>query len=541
MAISCGFGFGSLGQVLTGAEAHLAGISPKPQLGEKVAFLLNVIDHLADSVYTKDREGRYVFNNRVHREFLAATSREALVGKTEHDFFPAALAEERLAQDRTVIQTGKPHHNRHEPTPNRAGLIRWFSTSRTPLIDGEGRISAVLCVSQDITERKQAEQSLQHIDAIYRTLIEGLPQRVFFKDVQSVLLSVNAMFAKDLGRTPEELIGKTDFDLFPKELAAKYRADDQRVMQRRKPEILEEVNVSDGKHRIVEVVKVPVFGDHHELLGLLGIFTDITERKTAEARLKAFAAKLQRSNRELQDFAYVASHDLQEPLRKVAVFGARLQTKCGAALGPEGHDYLERMLRATVRMQTLIDGLLSFARVTTQAQPFVPVNLATVAAEVTGDLETRLDQVGGSVDVSELPVIEADPLQMRQLLQNLIGNALKFRRPDVAPVVRVEGHVLAEGQHGPGQGELGCRICEIRVVDNGIGFEEKYAERIFQVFQRLHSRNEYEGSGIGLAICRKIVERHGGHITAKSTPGQGATFMIRLPLTHAQEDNTYGQ
>jgi len=228
---------------------------------------------------------------------------------------------------------------------------------------------------------------------------------------------------------------------------------------------------------------------------------------------------LLRSNRELQDFAYVASHDLQEPLRKIQAFGDRLKTKFGDVLAEDGRDYLERMQNAAGRMQTLINDLLAFSRVATKAQPFVPVDLRKVAHEVLSDLEIRIEQTGARVEVGELPTIDADPLQMRQLIQNLVGNALKFRREHIQPVITLDAHVNGEG------------LCRLTVKDNGIGFDMQYVDKIFGVFQRLHGRDQYEGTGVGLAICRKIAERHGGQITAESKPGDGATVTVTL-LVH---------
>lgn len=259
------------------------------------------------------------------------------------------------------------------------------------------------------------------------------------------------------------------------------------------------------------------------------------ERRVQERtdKLRAASVELQRSNRELQDFAFVASHDLQEPLRKIQAFGDRLRTRDGAALSSEGRDYLERMQNAARRMQTLIQDLLTFSRVTTKAQPFTPVDLNTVAREVLNDLEARIEQTGGRVELDRLPTIDADPLQMRQLLQNLIGNALKFHRPDVPPVIRVGGEII-NPEWAANNGADGGGLARLTFADNGIGFDEKYLDRIFTPFQRLHARSEYEGTGMGLAVCRKIVERHGGQITAQSQPGQGATFFITLPATHSE-------
>src|SRR5208337_421491 len=195
-------------------------------------------------------------------------------------------------------------------------------------------------------------------------------------------------------------------------------------------------------------------------------------------------------------------------------------------------DCLERMQKAASRMQNLINELLTFSRVTTKAKPFEPVDLAKVADDVVSDLEGRIELVKGRVEVGTLPVIEAEPLQMRQLLQNLIGNALKFRRPEEPPVVKVEAQSIPDPDTPKKQ------LCRLTVSDNGIGFEEKYLDRIFNVFQRLHTRNEYEGTGMGLAIVRKIALYHGGDVTAKSKPGQGSTFIVTIPLTQLAKGRT---
>lgn len=258
------------------------------------------------------------------------------------------------------------------------------------------------------------------------------------------------------------------------------------------------------------------------------------ERERVRLELTAFAERLEWSNRELQDFASVASHDLQEPLRKVVAFGDRLRAKYGDQLDAQGSDYLERMQNAARRMQTLIDDLLSYSRVTTKARPFAPVDLGRLVREVVTDLEERIAREGGQVEVGRLPVVDADASQMRQLFQNLIANGLKFRAPDRPPVVRV--HAGSDDVAGLQPNDWAdVRISSVagdhRIVveDNGIGFEPRYAERIFSIFERLHGRDAYEGTGIGLAICRKIVERHRGTLTAEGRPDAGARFIVSLP------------
>ncbi|MDP5337827.1 MAG: PAS domain-containing protein [Nodularia sp. (in: cyanobacteria)] len=261
-----------------------------------------------------------------------------------------------------------------------------------------------------------------------------------------------------------------------------------------------------------------------QLADQIGIALDqslILEKETRQSQ------ELTRSNQELQQFAFIASHDLQEPLRKIISFGDRLKTTCEHDLSPQGRDYLERMQNAAFRMQTLIQDLLTLSRVTTRAQPFVLVNLTQIVNEVLSDLEVSIQQTNGRVEVGDLPTIKADPLQMRQLLQNLIGNALKFHRPQTPPVVKVYSQILPSQSD---QVSVVSEICQITVEDNGIGFSQKYVDRIFNVFQRLHGRQEYQGTGVGLAICRKIAERHQGMITVESQPGQGAKFMVTLPI-----------
>lgn len=242
------------------------------------------------------------------------------------------------------------------------------------------------------------------------------------------------------------------------------------------------------------------------------------ERRKAEEALQEKTAALERSNRELERFAYVATHDLQEPLLLIIAFADRLEKLLGKAVEPQALDYLRRIQRSGERMRELIDDLLQFSRVTTQAKPFEEVELGKILTEVRKDLELRFTESGARLQVESLPRVLADASQMRQLFQNLLGNALKFRSRDRIPEIRVRGRLVSE------------KFCEISVEDNGIGFEQKYLEQIFRPFSRLHSRSEYEGSGIGLALCEKIVLRHGGVLTAKSALGHGSQFICTLPL-----------
>lgn len=242
--------------------------------------------------------------------------------------------------------------------------------------------------------------------------------------------------------------------------------------------------------------------------------------------LLQYSEELQRSNRELEEFAFVASHDLQEPLRKIRAFGDRLQQKYSSQLGETGADYVLRMQSASGRMSALIDDLLSFSRVTTKQRPFARVDLNEVMHRVMDDLDYAVEKSNAQIHIDPLPTIDADASQIGQVFMNLIANSLKFFPSDTRPIVTVTCELNVASPVADDDRSWCC----LRFADQGIGFEPQYAERVFSLFQRLHGRDEYSGTGIGLALCRKIIERHNGTIVAQSAPGEGAVFIIYLPV-----------
>ncbi len=246
-------------------------------------------------------------------------------------------------------------------------------------------------------------------------------------------------------------------------------------------------------------------------------------KRYAEQQMRESMVQLERSNRELERFASVASHDLQEPLRKIQAFGDRLRDRFKDELPETGRDYLERIRGAALRMQGLINDLLMFSRLSAREQVYSRVNLTKVARAVLSDLEVRIEETGGTVKLGDLPTLDADPVHMRQLLQNMIGNALKFARAEVPPVVDITAEVVTVPDR---VGE----VLRLVIADNGIGIEPRYHDRIFGIFERLHGRGKYEGTGVGLAVCHKIVEQHHGSITVGSVVGEGTTFTIMLPM-----------
>jgi signal transduction histidine kinase len=384
--------------------------------------------------------------------------------------------------------------------------------------------------------RQALEEARIYADSIVNTLREPL----LVLGVGQRIVSANRSFYQRFQVTREDTEGCLIYEL------GNHQWDIPRLR-----ELLETIVPANAQFNDYEVDHVfPTIGRKTMLLNarrlerrsgepwlILLAIEDITDRRRAEAALARQRLELARSNADLQEFATVAAHDLQEPLRKIQFFGEQLKIEYTDALGAEGRDYLERMRNAAKRMQGLISDLLALARVRTTEQAFVPVDLADVIRNVVSDLEVEIEQVGARLHVGELPTIEADPLQMRQLLQNLIDNALKFRQPDEAPVVKIHGEILGVWKGRPSGNWPVYESCRVIVENNGVGFDEKYLDRIFNVFQRLGGLEQYEGTGMGLAICRKIVERHAGQISARSTPGRGSTFIVTLPVVHSREMN----
>jgi PAS domain S-box-containing protein len=379
----------------------------------------------------------------------------------------------------------------------------------------------VLESSKTVLELHVQERAseLQRLQRRYELILNSAGEGICGLDLEGKATFVNPATGRITGWPVSELVGKTEQEIFGpkapegKGLSAEGLNNGERMLQRK-----------DGSAYPVEFVKTPL-NENGKVVGAVVVFKDITERKRVESQIAQKASELARSNAELEQFAFVASHDLQEPLRKIQAFGDRLKTKCEGVIPAEAVDYLDRMQSASARMRTLINDLLAFSRVIRSSEPFVAVNLGQVTKEVLVDLEVRIEKTGAKVEVGELPTIEADPMQIRQLFQNLIGNALKFQAAGTQPVVKISSKTYSAVS--------GERLCEVIVSDNGIGFEEKYLEKMFAVFQRLHGRNEYEGTGVGLAVCRRIADRHHGSITAKGELGKGATFIITLPIRQA--------
>lgn len=385
------------------------------------------------------------------------------------------------------------------------------------ILPGEPARSFVIV--RDVTQRKRAEQALQESEQRFRALADGTPVIIWITDTHGKIEFANRALSEYFGVSIKELQSRGWQPLVHPDDSAHYTDFfNECLRERRAFRTAGRVRRADGQWRWIDAYGQPRVSETGEFLGIAGSCIDITDRIEAELAAQAYAERIEQSNKDLEEFAYVASHDLQEPLRKILAFGKLLKNNCGANLSEQGSDYIDRMQNAAERMRVMIEDLLAYSRATTVKQPFQMIDLNISAGEVLDVLETRIAQTKGRVEAGTLPEIEADPLQMRQLFQNLIGNALKFHKPDVAPVVKFGLKASSPDQ------------LVLFVEDNGIGFEMQNLEIIFQPFRRLHGRGQFEGSGIGLAICRKIVERHRGSITAVSKPGEGSIFLVTLPV-----------
>jgi PAS domain S-box-containing protein len=518
-----------------------------------------VFRRMHEPAFILDGDMQVVEVNPAFEDFFGMTGREC-VGSTcmtiiGHGFCPTCLLPE-------VIQAGGSFSgvevSFNLPCPGaesglEARTVRLAGTA----LGGEGEGAGAIVILQNITEQKHAEDELKRSEEKFHSLVENLPDLIWRADRRGELLFVSANSARILGLPAEDLLNTDRFArIHPEDLQGVRVAYDRLWESGRAFDVQYRFRRGDGTWIWLQDRAAVIGEDQGRPFadGLSWEVTDfknlqeeldeyrcwledlvderteelrrtnkklkseIVERKLVQKELLRMTASLQRSNAELEQFAYVASHDLREPLMLVTAFAERLLQYAGAGLDARGRGYVERIIKSAGTLRELVDALLQLSRVSVSTNPFEPVDLNLLILEVLEELEEPLVRSNGRVEIAPLPTLNGDPVQIRQLFQNLISNALKYRRPDVVPLVTVNGRPLADG------------FCEIAVADNGIGLAEKDLERIFEPFVRLHGRDVHEGCGMGLATCRKIVDRHGGEIKAWSEPGQGAVIMIKMPV-----------
>lgn len=381
------------------------------------------------------------------------------------------------------------------------------------------------------------------IEAIEK-LLHVMDDPVFAYDASGILTYTNKAFDALLGQSfpGGTAVGQISYELEPDKRDINLKM--YKTNLSRTPDdpmlIIESPSVgADGKTRWFEWRNLQQFDDEGNVVLVVGISRDITRQRISELRTQRMTERLEESNRDLLEFAQVASHDLREPLRKVAAFSERIERKLGDDLDDQVRDYMSRMNGAVGRMQGLIDDLLTLSRVNTRAGEIESTDLNEVVKATLSDLEIAINESQAVVDVSRLPTLPVDASQIGQLFQNLIANALKFRRPGVAPHVTISASLAPTSDSLEANGAI--ESYDISVTDNGIGFDQQYASKIFAPFQRLHGRAQYEGTGVGLSVCRRIAERHYGKIWAEGGEGTGAAFTFRLPRIHEIAEASTGR
>jgi PAS domain S-box-containing protein len=401
------------------------------------------------------------------------------------------------------------HRLRHKE-----GTYRWILSRAVAVRDGAGKPIRMAGSHADLTERRTAEQALRESKSKIRAFITNVPAILFSIDPDGIITMAEGLGMEVIRFIKGGVVGKSVYELYgdaPPVVDSVRRA--------LAGESFSTTMQSDGLS--FEVAYSPIHAENGAVTGTIGVAHDITERVRAKEELERTAAELRRSNDELEQFAYIASHDLQEPLRMVASYTQLLERRYAEKLDEPAREFIAFAVDGARRMQEFISGLLRYSRVGSEPQVLEPVDLHETFLTAYDNLRIAIEESGAAVEYHDLPGVLGDPRQLVQLFQNLIGNAIKFRKPGQAPRVDVWGERESD------------TFWRISVRDNGIGLDPKFAERVFVIFQRLHTRDEYEGTGLGLAICKKIVERHGGRIRVESREGEGATFSFTLPALPA--------
>jgi len=467
-----------------------------------------IVKLATEGIWTVDEKGLTDFINEQGAAILGYRPEEML-GRPLSDF---VYPEDRAMLESVPEKIRQGESGRFEVRmPRKDGSEAWLLVSTSPMIGEDGRFRGALSMATDITERKRMEERLKESEERYRLLIQYAPTGIFEVDFSGPrFTSVNDVMSRATGYSRDELLAMNPLDLLDDESKLKFEERMRKTIRGEEVDSTVDYTVigKDGRRIDVTLNTMIIYRDGRPA-GAFVVVHDITERKRYEEDIK-------RSNEELEQFAYVASHDLQEPLRMVTMYLGLLTRKFGEDLPPQAKEYVSTAVEGSLRMKELIDDLLEFSRIGSRITEPDEVDMNQVMEEVKHDLHVAIAERNAEVAVSELPVVRADGPQMKQLMTNLISNAIKFHRDDERPLVTVSAR-RAGGVH----------VFSVR--DNGIGIDPKYREKLFKMFQRLHTRDEYPGTGIGLAISKKIVERHGGKIWFESELGKGTTFHFTIP------------
>lgn len=493
------------------------------QVRDSEALYHSLVENLVQNIFRKDLEGRFTFANSNFCQKIDHTVEEVL-GKTDFDFYPKDLAAKYQADDHKVIESEEVFEaeEEHETAQGDRLVVR---VVKTPVHDAEGAIVGMQGIFWDVTEERQAQEELASSRERFALAVRGSTDGIWDWDIETSEIYFSSRFRELLGYAEDELANRfSEWEerIHPEDREVALGAFENHLRFERPFDVEVRLRCKGEIYRWFRVRGLGVCGEDGKPTRMAGSISDIDQRKEAEEQLRARTEDLERSNRDLEQFAYIASHDLKEPLRMVTSYVQLLEHRYKEQLGDDAKDFIGFAVDGAKRMKRLIDGLLEFSRIGTRGKEIEPTKPEEVLVEVLANLEVSIKERQAEVTHGPLPVVLADPVQLGQLLQNLVGNALKFCQE--APRV----HVSAEAIEKEG-------LVEFSVRDNGIGISEEHAEKIFQIYQRLHSRADYEGTGIGLAVCRKIVERHGGRIWVESG-GEDSGSVFRFTLKEAKSE-----
>lgn len=487
------------------------------QLKQSEAQLQSIIKHAPDAVIVIDTQSKVIQWNP-KAENIFGWKAEEIIGQPLQDYIiPERYREAHLKGIRHFLATGEGavlNKTIEMEAINKEGKEFSVSLSISAPISVNGSFNFIGFI-KDITERKRSEAMLKASENFLNSVVENLPNMLFVKDAETLkFVRFNKAGEELLGHSRQDLIGKSDYDFFPEKQAQFFIEKDKEVIKSGKMEDISEelVNTKKGL-RTLETKKIPIYDESGRPRYLLGISNDITDRKKTEIELKLKSEELARSNAELEQFAYVASHDLQEPLRMVTSYVQLLEKRYKDKLDQDANEFIAFAVDGSNRMRTLIQSLLEYSRVN-RIKPFEVINTNELLEVVMHDLRDTIRANNAKIIVNELPAITGDHILIGQLFQNLISNAIKFKGT-ADPEIIISGEKRTED-------------FLFTVKDNGIGIDKEYSNKIFVIFQRLHTKDKYPGTGIGLAICKKIVERHGGEIWLDSEPGKGSTFYFTI-------------